>query len=134
MSDKLTGDLISLIFNTGQVLREKNKEKTCSFLHMQTLRYIKEQKEVAMKELANYLHITPPSATSLVNSLAAEGLVERIEDEADRRAVQLKITAAGQELLTNNFQKAARTMEEYLNRLTEEEKKNFITILNKFSS
>ena len=45
-----------------------------------------------------------------------------------------KITAAGQELLTNNFQKAARTMEEYLNRLTEEEKKNFITILNKFSS
>ncbi|MEI7620119.1 MAG: helix-turn-helix domain-containing protein, partial [Candidatus Falkowbacteria bacterium] len=73
MTSKITKDLICSIFNAGQVLRERAREESnltdCSFLHMHTLHYIQENGASNMKEIANFLHITPPSATSLVNSL-----------------------------------------------------------------
>jgi len=137
MSNRLTDDLISLIFDTGQILREKAREKAnfkdCSFLHMQTLHYIKDRTETTMKDLANYLHITPPSATSLVNPLVAKGFVKRIIDAADRRTTKLRITSAGQKLLKNNFKRVAAIMEKGVNKLSAREKNNFIAILNKIS-
>ena len=137
MSDKLTNDLISLIFNTGQVLKEKARSKTefkeCSFLHIQILHYIKDRKITNMKDLANYLHITPPSTTSLINSLVAKGFVSRLNDEADRRLIQLKITSSGLELLKGNLKRVTDTMKENINKLNASEKKDFINILNKIS-
>ena len=136
-SQQLTSDLIAVIFNVGQMLREKVKEKTssqdCSFLHVQTLHYIKDRKETAMKNMAHYLHITPPSATSLVNLLVKQGAVKRIADKNDRRTIKLQITGEGINLLKNNFKKAATIMEKSLEKLSIKEKKNFITILKKIS-
>jgi DNA-binding MarR family transcriptional regulator len=133
MSKKLTNDLLTLIFNIGQALKEKARtnNKDYSFLHLHTLHYIKEREGILMREVANYLHITPPSATSLVNSLVKEGLVKRIVDVGDRRTVQLRVTAAGTELLKNSFKKTADMMKKSLNKLSDKEKSNFIIILKK---
>ena len=137
MSDQLTNDLISLIFDTGQVLKEKARAKAnfqeCSFLHIQTLHHIKDRKETNMKDLANYLHITPPSTTSLINSLVAKGFITRLNDETDRRLIQLKITSSGLELLKDNLKRVTKAMEENINKLSANEKKEFINILNKIS-
>ena len=133
--DKLTNDLVSLIFNAGQILKEKAREKTnlknCSFLHMQTLNYIKNKNNVAMREVADFLHITPPSTTSLVNALVKDSLVKRIIDEHDRRTIKLQITPAGINLLKNRFKVMVVEVEKGVNSLSENEKKNFIVILNK---
>jgi len=133
--DKLTNDLVSLIFNAGQILkekaREKNNLKNCSFLHMQTLHYIKNKNNVAMREVADFLHITPPSTTSLVNALVKDSLVKRIIDEHDRRTIKLQITPAGINLLKNRFKVMVVEVEKGVNSLSENEKKNFIVILNK---
>ena len=137
MSDKLTNDLISLIFDTSQALKEKTRAKTnfqeCSFLHIQILHHIKDRKVTNMKDLANYLHITPPSTTSLINSLVAKGFVTRLNDETDRRLIQLKITFTGSELLKDNLKRVTKAMEENINKLNASEKKDFINILNKIS-
>lgn len=137
MSNKLTNDLISLIFNFGQILKEKAREKSkfknCSFLHMHTLHFLKERGIMTMKEMADYLHITPPSATSLVNSLVKDGLIKRAFDKVDRRTIRLKITNAGDELLKNKFKIMVAMLEKGANKLNEQEKKNFIHILNKIS-
>ena len=137
MSKQLTNDLVSLIFNAGQILKEKAREKTnfkdCSFMHIQTLHYIKDRNGAAMSDVAYYLHITPPSATSLVNSLVNKSLVKRTVDNEDRRAVKLQITKAGSDLLKNNLKKIASVIEAGIDTLSENEKKNFIIILKKIS-
>ncbi|NJC73522.1 MarR family transcriptional regulator [Planosporangium thailandense] len=46
-------------------------------------------------QLARLLHLRPNSVTTLVNSLAAQGLVSRSEVPGDRRAVTLEVTGAG---------------------------------------
>lgn len=137
MSKTLTDDLISLIFNTGQVLREKARSNDhlndCSFVHLRTLLYIKEQKEISMRDLAHFLHITPPSTTSLINSLVRKGFVKRTSSKDDRRSITLQITNSGLELLKNNLKRAASIIEVALNKLSKKEKMLFISILKKIS-
>lgn len=137
MTNKITKDLICSIFNAGQVLRERAREESnltnCSFLHMHTLHYIQENGESNMKEIANFLHIAPPSATSVVNSLVKNGLIIRVGDEVDRRSVKLKITKEGQKLLQNSFKRMMSLVESQVNRLSDGEKKTFLSILNKIS-
>ncbi|MER5867759.1 MarR family transcriptional regulator [Kitasatospora sp. NPDC002040] len=48
-----------------------------------------------LSELAERLHIAPRSATTVVDALEEAGLVERVPDPADRRAVRVVLTEAG---------------------------------------
>jgi DNA-binding MarR family transcriptional regulator len=43
--------------------------------------------------------VTPPTMTRLVASMVADGLVERLEDPADRRVVRVQASATGRSLL-----------------------------------
>lgn len=137
MADKTTQDLICSIFNAGQILRERARSESnltdCSFLHMHTLHYVKENELANMKEIANFLHITPPSATSLVNSLVKRGFILRSGHEADRRTIKLQITKAGEDLLITSFKRMMSRVEDDINKLSELEKKTFLSILNKIS-
>lgn len=53
---------------------------------------------VRQKELATALSIEGPSLVRLLDSLERRGLIERREDENDRRARGLHLTRAGREL------------------------------------
>jgi DNA-binding MarR family transcriptional regulator len=52
-----------------------------------------------MSELAERLRIARRSATSLVDELVERGLVERLADPSDRRAVTVAVTPGGADLL-----------------------------------
>jgi DNA-binding MarR family transcriptional regulator len=52
-----------------------------------------------MAELAARLEVVPRSATSMVDSLEAEGLATRVQDPNDRRSVLVTPTTAGRHLL-----------------------------------
>ncbi len=56
---------------------------------------------IQMSELADRLRIARRSATSVVDELAARGLVERATDPLDRRAVVVAPTAEGVALLAH---------------------------------
>lgn len=60
-----------------------------------------------LKALAEQLRIAPRSATEVVDQLEGKGLVERIPDPHDRRAVLVRMTATGQEL-RSDVQRARR--------------------------
>lgn len=53
---------------------------------------------IRQNELAASLGIEGPSLVRLLDSLQAAGLVERREDETDRRAKTLHLTAAGRDM------------------------------------
>lgn len=55
---------------------------------------------MAMKDLADELLLTHHAAVQLMNRLANAGLAERAPSQEDRRGVLLRLTAAGDELVT----------------------------------
>ena len=48
-------------------------------------------------QLARLLHMRPNTVTTIVNALAAQGLLSRAPADADRRAVELTVTGAGRQ-------------------------------------
>src|SRR5579883_2589784 len=49
-----------------------------------------------VSDLSKLLHITAPAVTQMLNSLEANGLVERQNDPSDRRSVLLTLTEKGE--------------------------------------
>jgi DNA-binding MarR family transcriptional regulator len=113
--------------------KEPNKGKNCSFLHLISLKYIHENKPL-MKDLADFLGIAPPSATSLVNTLAKSELVIREADKGDRRNVRIVISKKGEKFLEAHKKSMAEKMRENLSKLSEVEQKQLEKILEKINN
>ncbi len=127
------GQIIDLIFTIRRLMHGKVEEKKkCAvpFLHLIALRYIKEE-EPLMKDFADFLAITPPSATSLIDTLIKTGLVERREDENDRRSVKIAVTLKGEEYFKNGTDILAQRMRKGLERLGQKEQIELAGILKK---
>lgn len=54
---------------------------------------------VKTSELSNILNVASPTITQQINSLETRGFVERNIDKEDRRAVRIKVTEKGEEVL-----------------------------------
>ena len=62
------------------------------------LKFISENKNVTQKEIADFLHVSPPSVANSVKRLEDAGLVVRVADKKDARCNNLKLTKKGEEL------------------------------------
>jgi DNA-binding MarR family transcriptional regulator len=63
-----------------------------------------------MNQLSRLLMVTGGNVTGIVDQLVKEGLVERVDDAADRRAWRIKLTRAGDKA----FAEMARAHEEWV--------------------
>ena len=112
-------------------LHKKGHKFPFSFLHVQTLRYIKEKKQPFMRDVAKYLLITPPATTLLVDGLVKDGLLARIVDKHDRRAVRIRATKKGEALLARGARNAAQTFAKIFSPLSAKERDQFAALLAK---
>jgi len=83
---------------------QKTIEKTIgaehvSMVHGHILRFVAEEKLVTMKVLAEHLHVTPPSATSMTEGLVKKGWLTRVTDAKDRRVVRVRVTPKGRAVM-----------------------------------
>src|SRR3989440_8901895 len=62
-----------------------------------------------MNELSRLLMVTGGNVTAIVDQLEKEGLVERLDEPADRRAFRIRLTKAGE----RGFAEMARAHEEW---------------------
>jgi len=67
--------------------------------HWRALIRISESESECMKGIGRYVGLEAGSFTPVADRLIEEGLVERIPDPADRRRIQLQITAEGRKLV-----------------------------------
>lgn len=129
--------LVSMIFTAKRFILEniKDSEKIdpFSFLRLEVLRFIKDKKNPTMKDVAAYLHVTPPSATSLVNALVDKGFAKRIKDKKDRRIIHLALTDKGVKYFNKEFARIAKKIKEIYSKLSKKEIKELIKILEKLS-
>jgi DNA-binding MarR family transcriptional regulator len=82
-----------------------------------------------LSELADRLHIAPRSATTVVDALEAAGLVERLPDQADRRAVGLHLTEGGRRAVERIGQIRHDVAEEYFGAVSAEDRCALLRVL-----
>lgn len=128
-------ELISLIFMAGRLFREQTvghgNHCSLSMAQLKVLSIVSENETTTMKDVANSLLITSPSATAAINQLVKSGHLERIADKNDRRVVRLKITLKGKDAFTEHFKILTEKIGEVLKNLNAQEKNAFAGIFKK---
>lgn len=93
-----------------------------------------EREGLRVGDLAEWLGVRPPTASQLIDTLVAKGLVERYADEKDRRAIRVRLLPQGwaqAKLCQETAIKEAEAMVDYLG-LGESER--LIKLLGRVSS
>ncbi|HPX94205.1 MAG TPA: MarR family transcriptional regulator [Candidatus Moranbacteria bacterium] len=130
--DKIT----TLIFNVSRkmhfnIKNERPEKDLWSMVRLEALRFVSENKNPTMRELADYLSITPPSTTTLISLLIKDKMLKRVEDKVDRRKTRLFITDKGDKYFSDSHRRLNEYMKKSLLILNEKEQKNLISILEK---
>ena len=101
MKDGTLQELASLFFSTRQIIRgnlPEGKADPNAWTRFQTMHYIHVSSGPTMQDVASYLRIKAPSATSLVGYLVKKGFVRRIAGK-DKRITRLYLTPHGKKAL-----------------------------------
>jgi DNA-binding MarR family transcriptional regulator len=101
---ELVADVEALVvlMTAGKVVREALEagleEHGISQQQLKAMMWIRDSGEAGchLNLIADWLAVTPRTITWLIDSLESQGLVERVPDPVDRRAVRARLTAAGE--------------------------------------
>jgi DNA-binding MarR family transcriptional regulator len=94
----LADDLRFRVTRLARLLRQQS-DSGLTPTQLAALATLDRRGPISIGALAEEEQIGAPTATKIVDKLAAAGLVERLADARDRRVTRLQITPAGQRLL-----------------------------------
>ncbi len=131
--------LIESTYDFGRIMRQQmiGQAKTAdgaNLLHIHALFLISEMKGMTMKQLADSLHISSPSATSLVNRLVRTGWVGRLHDKQNRRLVRLRLTPSGKTILRKKHERRRQVLRRIFGLLTTAEQLELARLHEKLST
>jgi MarR family transcriptional repressor of emrRAB len=86
---------------------------------------------LTMNQIAKGLLVTASNITKLIDGLVQDGLVERVVDAEDRRAVRVQLTETGRQRFEAIRPNRFRRIQEEFSGLDEREKRMFIHLLAK---
>lgn len=98
-------------------------------MQMHGLFIIAEHPNITMKELAEALHVTSPSATSFVDRLVKLKWVKRSADRKNRKLVRLSLKPAGTAALRTGMKQHSAMMHELFSLLSNHDQKQFERVL-----
>ena len=90
---------------------------------------VKANKPLALSELANRVSCVRSNMTQLVDRLEADGLVARVDDPEDRRAVRAAITDEGRRRQAVGNAEISRLEAEFANALTGQDQSALARVL-----
>lgn len=127
-------ELAQLFFETRQIIRDNVPEKTRdpnAWMRLEVVRFIGEKDHPGMKDIARYLRVQAPSATSLVAHLEREGLVARNTCREDKRITRIMLTSAGRRMLRAYEKRAAGIMRRVFGKLSASEVSELLMLLRR---
>ncbi len=86
--------------NHRNIVDSRFREKGIYFGQPPILKYLSEHENATQKEIAEHLHISPPSVATSLKRMEESGLVVRLENKKDARRNTVKLTKKGKELHT----------------------------------
>jgi DNA-binding MarR family transcriptional regulator len=126
---------ISLFFAVRRMMRTTlargKKLDPSTWLRIETMKFIADHDKPKMKDLADYLSITAPSTTSLVNGLVKSGFVICDTDQYDRRASRLILTKKGKAELKSAIARGIKLLGKLFAALSEAELVAFVGALER---
>jgi len=86
---------------------------------------------VPVCKLAEMAGVTTPTVSAVLSGMVRDGLVERLEDSADRRVVRIGLREEGQRILDEVLPGLFQNQSNVMSGLEEDELKTLITLLSK---
>ncbi len=137
-------DLMRLIFKAGALAKrgaasnsvsDSSSEKHCCSgrWHGRILAILSGSDYITQKSLADKLEIRPQSLSEALTALEDGRFIERRTNPDDKRETLVSITPLGKERSKIIDEHRKKHAEEYLSSLSEEEKENLYTILEKLT-
>lgn len=133
-----TDDLIDSVFKVMRVVRRQmacvKDDEHVNWLQIHSLAFIAEHEGITMKELADRMQVSPPSATSFVGRLVKLQYVERVTDAENRKLVRLKVTPVGREIVGRKLDEKRQKLRHMLSHLSGDDQAHLQRIFTHFLS
>jgi len=97
------------------------------------LRALWQENGATQRRLAELISVTEPTAVSTLTAMVGSGLIERRRDEADRRKLQVLLTARGKRLKDELMPEAVRINEIAAAGLSQDEIDTCLRVLSRMS-
>lgn len=126
--------IIQLWMEISRLLRKSMSKRdpgACKMnqLQMHGMLVVAEHPDITMKELADLLHISSPSATSFVDRLVKLSWIERVADVKNRKLVHLRMLPAGKEALGQAVKEHSAVMHGLFSLLSQPDQDQFERVL-----
>ncbi|MEO5646260.1 MAG: MarR family transcriptional regulator [Candidatus Paceibacterota bacterium] len=123
-------ELIGIFKRTMSDLYKKETSVLhCSLSHLEVMQFIGEHTNPSMKDIASYLRITPPSVTTIIETMVEQGLVKRDTGSGDRRTIHVVLTPKAVKLSTTLRAKKKAMLTLMLKKLSAEQKQQLSDII-----
>ena len=129
IEDHFEALMMELHNSIGYELRQKALKFNFTFSQMEVVRYVKKEKNPTMKDIANYLHITPPSVTAIIEGLIKKGLIKKEIDKNDHIVTRIIVTSKVSKMFNALRNKKVEAFKNILSRLNSKDKSEFVRIL-----
>lgn len=114
----------------SDILRQEAENFKCPISHIDALTYVAEKGNPSMKEIANHLKITPPSATAIIETMQKKKLITRVANNKDRRTIKIALTPKAWKFFKSFHEHRFTIFTKMLSKLRDTEQKQLIKILN----
>lgn len=124
------GDLL-LIFRRKIIesIKKDGLKHDLTFSQIEIIHFIGLSGKKTMKNIADYLKITPPSVTTVIEEMEKKGLVRRVNDDKDRRVVSIILSEKTKKFFTSICKRKELIFSGMISRLTEKDQKTFERII-----
>lgn len=119
--------------NHRNIIDSRFREKGIYFGQPPILKYLSEHENATQKEIAEHLHISPPSVATSLKRMEESGLVVRLENKKDARRNTVKLTKKGKELHSFAENTFMRINDIAYKGFTEEEMDLMVTFLERMN-
>lgn len=100
--------------------------------HLSLFSYLQFDGPMPVNELASRLQVAPATVSLMISELSRKGLLERREDEADRRRTIVSIAPDRKDAVEQWIASTARAWQVALTPLTDEQRQFFVDTLARF--
>lgn len=129
---RLASNYATLRGAQARLFKKKGHERSIARYTILRILYFSDGKLISQKQIGDQTRATSANVTYLIDGLVGEGLVERVQDEDDRRFSYVRLTPDGQQLAASLVPIMVEFMNGALQGFTEEEKSTFIRLLEKY--
>ena len=109
--------------------KQSSLKEELTFSQFETLWFIGFNGKKSMEAIADYLKITPPSATSMIAKMEKKGLVIRTRDVKDKRVIYISLTSETKKHLQALRKQKEKIFNNLVSKLSEVDKKHLERII-----